>query len=164
MEIVEEISNANRFEVINIISKRGDYSSAETSGIINVLKERDIEIPKSIRALEYEYKIEEYGAGLFGFWKGTQSLALAFWGVLLLPIFVALIFGVALHSQGVSLENILLLSIPFSLIRIFAWVSIFKCRHNTKSNGFSVFVLIFTTCDIIRQIFILVQSFIASFI
>ncbi|MBT8184845.1 MAG: hypothetical protein KJN76_08380 [Eudoraea sp.] len=99
-----------------------------------------------------ERKIPSKG-GLKGFIKGTQPLSTAFWIVGVLPaVIIFLVMLSFLNSRSLSFSDLLLYS--FAIIgihRLFAWVSIIRCRKNTLNTIWGSLAVLVVVIDILYK-------------
>lgn len=99
-----------------------------------------------------ERKIPARG-GLLGFLKGSQPLSTAFWIVGVLPaIVIFLVMFLVLKSHAFNFSDFLLYSFGIvGLHRLFAWISIIRCRKNTISSVWGSLAVIVVIIDILYK-------------
>ncbi len=96
----------------------------------------------------------QYGGGFIGFFKGSQSLAAAFWLLGVAPAVIAL-FIVSIVNQFTYLSFAKLMLLTFALtipFRLLGWFTIFRCIKNTKNAIWSFLVAVILVLDILHKL------------
>ncbi len=148
------LKTKTRDNILEYINPDDDYSLKDLKLIEKRMSELHLNVPEWIYERIYELKVKYFGRGFLGFWYGTWPLSFAFWIVGVLPALVILLFGLELvtGSSNARQDFMILIFVTF-VFRLFAWISIFRCKRNTKSQGFKIFVTIVTSLDILHKIF-----------
>lgn len=91
--------------------------------------------------------------GLLGFLKGSQPLSTAFWIVGVLPaVVIFLVMFFVLKSDALSFSEFLLYSFGIvGLHRVFAWISIIRCRKNTLSATWGTIAVTIVIIDVLYK-------------
>lgn len=95
----------------------------------------------------------QYGGSLLGFFKGTQSLASAFWLLGVVPAITALL-AVMMIKQIIDPSFAKLMLITFCLtipFRLVAWFSVFRCIKNTNHAMWSGLAGVIVVVDILHK-------------
>ena len=96
----------------------------------------------------------QYGGGFIGFFKGTQSLAAAFWLLGVTPAVIVLFFiSVLNQSTYLSFAKLMLLTFAVTIpFRLLGWFTIFRCIKNTKNAIWSFLVAVILILDILHKL------------
>lgn len=89
-----------------------------------------------------------------GFLKGNQRLFDAFWLAGVFPAVIVALLGLAFVGSPHYVEFLLTHTTLVVATRLYAWVSIFKCRHNTESKAFRYTVMALLIIDVMHKMIV----------
>ncbi len=92
--------------------------------------------------------------GLLSFLKGSQPLSYAFWGVGVIPaLIIFLVMLMVLQSHKYDFGTYIIIS--FFVVgthRVFAWISIIRCRKNTNNPIWGTLAIVIVIIDILYKL------------